>query len=143
MRFDKLVSPVVQQRMLEIAREFRRESAPSEALLWDAVRRKQVKGFKFRRQQPIGSFVVDFYCDEAGLIVEVDGPIHKFQQAKDRERQDILESLGLTVLRLSADEVEADIAAAVSRIEAELPDGPEFPSPSGRGVRGEGVRYGK
>ena len=138
MRFDKLVSPAVQQRMLEIARDFRKEPQPSEQLLWGALRRTQLHGLKFRRQQPIGAFVVDFYCDEVGLVVEVDGPIHRFQQAKDRERQDLLESLGLTVLRLNADEVEANIAGAVSRIEAVLADQVEVPSPAGRGVRGEG-----
>ncbi len=122
MRFDGLVSPAVQRRMLEIARDFRKQSQPSEVVLWNVLRARQLRGFKFRRQQPIGSFVVDFYCDEAGLIVEVDGPIHEHQQDADRQRQELLESLGLCVLRIQADEITSDIDTVLARLDTVLPD---------------------
>jgi very-short-patch-repair endonuclease len=69
MRFNDLLTADVRERMVEIARELRREQMPSEALLWSALRNRQIDGYKFRRQQPIGAFIVDFYCDDVGLIV--------------------------------------------------------------------------
>lgn len=138
MRFDGLVSETMRRRMVEVAREFRKEPQPSEHLLWQALRRKQLRGYKFRRQQPIGSFIVDFYCDEAGLIVEVDGPVHRSRRLRDRQRQEILEELGLHVLRVSALDVEANLRDVLARIEAFVTSDAACPSPLGRGVRGEG-----
>ena len=135
MRFDKLVSPEVQRRMLEIARDFRKQPQPSEADLWDSLRNRQLRGFKFRRQQPIGSLVVDFYCDDAALVVEVDGPIHASQREADRKRQQLLESLGLRVVRVPSDLIIADIAKVLSQVEQALAAA-RRPSPSGRGARG-------
>ncbi|MCH7512072.1 MAG: DUF559 domain-containing protein, partial [Chloroflexi bacterium] len=62
------------------------------------------------------------YCDEAGLIVEVDGPIHEYQRDADRQRQELLESLGLRVLRIQADEIISDIDTVLARIDTVLPD---------------------
>ena len=116
MRFDGLISERLRHEMVEIAREFRKTPTASEELLWQRVRGRQLAGAKFRRQQPIGSFVVDFYCDEAALIVEVDGPVHELQQRADGERRECLESLGLKMLRLSADVVENDMRSALTTI---------------------------
>jgi len=135
MRFDGLVTPAVQRKMLEVARDFRREPQPSEAVLWQALRRNQLHKHKFRRQQPIGAFIVDFYCDEAGLVVEVDGPIHASQALADAERQGILERLGLRVLRVSSRDVESDLPRVVRLIEGAL-DQPAVPL--SRGERGQG-----
>src|SRR3972149_3281483 len=74
MRFDQLISRELRERMVQVAREFRQEPTESEALLWSALRNRKLDGHRFRRQQPIGPFVVGFYCDEAALVVEVDGP---------------------------------------------------------------------
>ena len=126
MRFNRFVTPNVQRKMLEVAREFRKEPQPSEAMLWQALRRKQLRGHKFRRQQPIGSFIVDFYCDVAALIVEVDGPIHASQARADAERQQILEQLGLRVLRISSRDVESDLPRVVRLVEDAL-DQPPIP----------------
>ena len=133
MRFDGLVTPAVQRKMLEVAREFRKEPQPSEAMLWQALRRKQLGRHKFRRQQPIGSFIVDIYCDEAGLVVEVDGPIHASQTRADAERQRILERLGLRVLRVSSRDVESDLPRVVRLIEDALG---QPPVPLSLGERG-------
>lgn len=132
MRFDRLVSPPVQQRMLEVARDFRKEPQPSEALLWDALRRKQLGGRKFRRQQPIGSFIVDFYCAAAALVVEIDGPIHASQKRADAERQEILENLGLRVIRVPSEKVESDLDDVLRLIQ----DAIEDPVPLSPGERG-------
>jgi len=104
--------------MVEVARDFRKEPTESEDILWQAVRRRQLDGRKFRRQQPIGPFVVDFFCPEERLVVEVDGPIHDDQIEADRVRQDLLKATGLRVLRLTAAEVEANLTHALEKVAA-------------------------
>jgi very-short-patch-repair endonuclease len=121
--------------MLEISREFRREPQPSEAVLWYELRNRKLLGAKFRRQQPIGSFVVDFYCDQAGLVVEVDGPIHQYQQRADRERQEMLESLELRGIPVSAENVVSNMLLVLSAISAALS---EEALPLSLGERGQG-----
>ncbi len=69
----------VQLAKVERARQLRREPTREEALLWERLRRNQLDGLHFRRQQIIDGFIVDFYCHAAGLVVEVDGPIHTRQ----------------------------------------------------------------
>ena len=101
-----VVPPEIRSKMIEIAREFRKEPTKSEAILWEALRGKKLDGIKFRRQQPVGYFVVDFYNSAYRLVVEVDGPIHDNQVEADRARQDILEILGLNVLRVKSETVE-------------------------------------
>ena len=80
--------------------------------------RKQLGGRKFRRQQPVGPFVLDFYCPDEGLAVEVDGSIHDDpeQAVLDSERQSLLESLGIRFVRLPNDLVLNDPRAALIRI---------------------------
>lgn len=77
----------------------RREPTKAEKLLWSKLRNRQLGGYKFRRQHPIGNYIADFYCAEVRLIVEVDGEIHAFQEAYDRERTEWLEERGYKVLR--------------------------------------------
>jgi very-short-patch-repair endonuclease len=81
------------------------EPTPAEKLLWEKLRHKQLLGFKFRRQQTIDRFIVDFYCNEAQLVVEVDGEIHDYTQEEDVIRQEFLESLGLQVVRFRNEDV--------------------------------------
>ncbi|MBP1467702.1 DUF559 domain-containing protein [Candidatus Chloroploca sp. M-50] len=125
--------------MIEVARTFRKEPTGSEAILWNALRGKQLGGRKFRRQQPIGSFVVDFFCSEERLIVEVDGAIHANQIEADRARQELIESLGLRFVRVSAALVEQDLPRALEAIRAAFdfralaPPPPTPPPPGGRG----------
>lgn len=106
----------LRRKMLVVAREFRKNPTPSEAILWNALRRKGLDGVKFRRQLPIGPFVVDFYAPSHRLIVEIDGPIHIQQQHADIGRQKLLEELGLRFVRLNADLVEKDLPAALNLI---------------------------
>jgi very-short-patch-repair endonuclease len=114
------VSPEIQRKMLELAREFRKGPTPSEDILWQALRGKKLDGIKFRRQQPIGYFVVDFYNSTYRLVVEVDGPIHDNQIDADRARQDILEILGLNVLRIKSETVEKNLPRALGEICAKI-----------------------
>jgi very-short-patch-repair endonuclease len=73
-------------------------------------------GFKFRRQHVIDRFIVDFYCGEAGLVVEVDGEIHDYTPQEDAIRQEFLESLGLRVVRFRNEEVFGDMEGVLEEI---------------------------
>ncbi len=110
------VTPEIRRRMLEIAREFRKAPTKGEKILWESLRGKKLDGNKFRRQQPVGYFVVDFYNSTYRLVVEVDGPIHDFQKEADRARQEILEELGLAVLRIKSEVVEKNLPMALALI---------------------------
>ena len=114
------VSPDIRRKMIEIAREFRKEPTKSEAILWQALRDKKLDGIRFRRQQPIGNFIVDFYSSACRLVVEVNGSIHDNQVEVDRARQDVLEDLGLNVLRIKADIIENNLPLALNEIRAKI-----------------------
>ncbi len=123
------------------ARQMRKEPTRSENLPWSALRDRRLANRKFRRQHPVGRFILDFYCHEERLAVEVDGPVHETQRQADGERQQILESMGIRFLRLPAALVEGDLPAALAAIEEALSPGPS-PARRERGDpqgRGEGV----
>ena len=94
--------PIHNRKHLESFRkELRENLTPAEAFLWKNLQKRQLKGRKFRRQHSIENFIVDFYCPEEKLIIELDGEIHKNATAeeKDRKRDKRLEELGFKVLR--------------------------------------------
>ncbi|WP_420642830.1 endonuclease domain-containing protein [Candidatus Leptofilum sp.] len=91
--------PPTNPTLLHHAREMRQQPTEPERRLWQHLRRKQLGGFRFRRQQPLGAYIVDFYCHEARLIVEVDGDSHAFQEKYDAERTAWLEEQGNHVIR--------------------------------------------
>ena len=105
----------VTKEKLERARELRREMTPAEKLLWQQVRAKKL-GVRFRRQQIIAGFIVDFYCHRAALVVEVDGDIHDLQQEEDARREKVLIEMGLRILRFRNDEVVKNLAAVIGMI---------------------------
>jgi very-short-patch-repair endonuclease len=102
------------------ARDLRRNMTPAERVLWQRLRANRLDGFHFRRQQVIDGFIVDFYCHEAGLVVEVDGPVHVVQQEADAERESVLRGRGLTVLRFSNREVMNRIQTVIQTIRQTL-----------------------
>jgi len=97
-------------------KRLRLQETPTEHGLWQHLRNRQLHGLKFRRQHWVGRFIVDFYCAEHSLVVEVDGPVHKQQMTEDRERQQYLEDAGYVVLRLTTEDVEADLSGVLRRI---------------------------
>jgi very-short-patch-repair endonuclease len=90
---------------------------PTEAKVWQAVRRRQL-GFKIRRQHAIDRFIVDFYCAEVNLVIEIDGESHvePDQESYDTERTRWLEERGCRVIRFEARQVEDDLAGVVEGI---------------------------
>jgi very-short-patch-repair endonuclease len=102
------------------AREMRTAPTVHEQLLWQRLRRNALGGFHFRRQQVTDGFIVDFYCHAAGLVVEVDGPIHQQKVSYDEERDAVLKARGLRLLRVNNELVESDLPAVLVAILREL-----------------------
>lgn len=87
------------------ARWLRKNMTTAEQKLWSALKDRQLDGFKFRAQHPVGRFIVDFYCPACRLMIEVDGAIHSTRTDYDVARTDQLKSYGYTVIRFTNDEV--------------------------------------
>ena len=100
------------------ARELRREQTPAEEALWSLLRDRRLRRLKFRRQVPIGRFIVDFYCHRERLVIELDGPVHEepLQVAHDEDRDLYLRSMGMTVLRVSNQRVFEEPEAVLREI---------------------------
>jgi very-short-patch-repair endonuclease len=111
-------SPLQWEKLKPLARQMRHAPTEAEERLWQALRNRGVAGLKFRRQHAIERFIVDFFCLERRLIVEVDGPIHDHQQEYDAVRQSYLESLGLRVVRFTNEEVLHQMESVLGRIQA-------------------------
>jgi len=115
------------EKINQTARELRKNQTESEGLLWEILRGRRLSGKKFLRQHPIiysvyqrpYYFIVDFYCAEAKLVIEVDGSIHKANGEYDQQRTEILISKGLHVLRISNDEL-LDLEKVINKITAYL-----------------------
>jgi len=108
--------------MLRIAGDLRKSMTPAEKVLWERLRNKQVSGLRFRRQHPIKDFVVDFFCYDALLVIEVDGTVHDetSQKERDEQRTIILQKLGLKEIRFTNTDVIHHTNQVIRKIETEL-----------------------
>lgn len=116
----------------DTTRELRKKQTTAEKLFWEIVRNRSFLGLKFRRQHQVGDYIVDFYCHEHRLVIELDGGIHNKNLKKDAKRDAYMESLGFTVLRFPNNQVFEDTEGVLAQIAACISS-----SPSGRGG-GEG-----
>ncbi|MBK8602807.1 MAG: endonuclease domain-containing protein [Saprospiraceae bacterium] len=118
------------------ARENRNNATKSEACLWKyALKSSQMMGYPFRRQRPIGNYIVDFVCLPLGLIIEVDGYSHEDFDAKDIIREENLKKLGFAILRFSSWEVLNridSVAEIIMRWIKEIGEGPPPPAKQGK-----------
>ena len=114
---ERAANIVVGQRVEEckavLARAMRREMTSCEAKLWARLRRSNL-GVSFRRQQVIAGFIADFYCHQAALVLEVDGPIHEAEY--DAERDRVFADYGIVTLRFSNRQVEEQIGVVLYQI---------------------------
>ncbi|MBL8548584.1 MAG: endonuclease domain-containing protein [Hyphomonadaceae bacterium] len=113
-----------------------------EVILWSRLRRRQLEGHRFRRQHPVLSFVADFACVEARLIVEVDGSAHSSAEAQehDAQREYVLARAGWRTLRVSDDDVRADIEFVLDAIRRSIARAPSGRSATTSPVNGGGKR---
>ena len=100
----------------EKARQLRNKMTPEEELLWNKLKGKQICNVRFRRQHPVNIFIADFYCHTAKLVIELDGKIHLNNKEYDEERTQIMEELGLEVLRFNNSEINTKIEKIIERI---------------------------
>ena len=108
----------VHPAILTRAKELRRPLTPQEHKLWQRLRAKQLCGLKFRRQHPLDRFILDFFCAEHRLVIEIDGSghAHPDQHAYDQARTEWLEQRGLRVIRFSNTEVDMNLIGVLGAI---------------------------
>jgi very-short-patch-repair endonuclease len=114
--------------------QFRDNPTPAEKDFWSMVRNKQIEGLKFRRQHKIGQFIVDFYCHQAKLVVEIDGSIHEGRIKEDAVRTKHIESFGLKVLRFTNNEVVYSPEIVREKVLAYISSIKNLPPSGARGV---------
>ena len=128
-------------RLLARASEMRRNSVPAEQLVWKFLRDRQLGGYKFRRQAPLGNFIGDFFCHELNLVVELDGETHLDREKQDHLRTEILQRDGHHVFRFRNNDVFENLSGVLEAIYEQcerLGNGGRphpGPLPEGEGVR--------
>ena len=121
-----------QPGFLNLKRRLRSDMTGPEKLLWLRLRSRQLQGLKFRRQHGIGPYIVDFYCPERLLVLEIDGESHadSEQILKDQERDTYLNSLGLQVIRYLNSDVTNNLAGVLEDLQQHLSGHSTSPHPS-------------
>ena len=119
------IHPKVRQR----ARELRQTQTPAEKKIWRVLRNRNLCSYKFRRQHPIGRFIVDFYCAQAKLVIEIDGASHGDQEEYDQARTQWLNERGYTVIRFTNQDVKDRLENVAEKIVAVCQN--LIPSPHG------------
>lgn len=117
-------------KLVELARDLRAKQTPTETLLWQLLRNRGLLGFKFRRQHQFGDYIADFYCHEAGLVIECDGSVHDHNEPwhHDQTRDAYMIGQGVRVLRFSNDQILTSTQTVLEEIAKHLssPDEIEF-----------------
>ncbi len=107
------------RNLKEFARKLRNNSTLAEVVLWEKVlRKKQLRGYSFLRQRPIENYIVDFFCKDLKLIVELDGEIHKFRKNKDRDRDNNLKEYGFSIIRFDNEDIVNGLPNVIKTLEA-------------------------
>jgi very-short-patch-repair endonuclease len=115
--------------IIELCRLLRQRETPAEKVLWQYLRNRQLSNKKFLRQFPIcvqstikGNiyYIPDLYCAELKLVIEADGPIHLLKKEYDLNRDEVMQALGLTILRFKNDEIIGNTEAVLNKIKAYL-----------------------
>jgi very-short-patch-repair endonuclease len=121
MNYSKIINKAKQNLGADLnikskARQLRKRMTEQEKILWKHIRGRKQNGMYFRRQHPYGIYILDFYCFEANLVIEIDGMIHLNHHDYDIERTEYLESSGLKVLRFKNMDIESRIEWVLSKI---------------------------
>ncbi|HTE32798.1 MAG TPA: endonuclease domain-containing protein [Chryseolinea sp.] len=111
-------------KLFQYARINRRPLTPSERKLWNCIRSGRLKGFKFRRQHPVADYIVDFFCLQCKLALEIDGGYHRdLEQIKyDNDRNRVLAEFGIRTIRFTNTEIDEDLPMVVREIERSVVD---------------------
>jgi very-short-patch-repair endonuclease len=111
-------------KLKKLARELRQNMTLSEVLIWNQLKQGQMLGYDFDRQRPIDNYIVDFYCKDLRLAIEIDGSSHDFEEVAENDivRQERLESLGVHFLRFSDLQVKRDMVNVLLAIQYWIED---------------------
>jgi len=104
-------------KLKQLARKLRNNSTKSEVILWNYLKGKQIKGYDFHRQRPIKNYIVDFYCSELKLAIEIDGESHYGNEVKDEIRQKEIEKYGVSFLRFDESQIYFNLDGVMKVIE--------------------------
>ena len=128
---------------IQRARELRRKLTLPEVVLWQALRGRRLDGIRFRRQHPVGPYILDFYCEEAKLAVEVDGSGHEHpdQGRHDDRRTKWLTLHGIAVYRIAARDVLANPDGVLTCLKERVRNPPPLGEGDPEGVEGAGRRH--
>jgi very-short-patch-repair endonuclease len=125
---------IVKNSLTPFAKQLRKIPTDAENLLWRHLQRRQIEGFKFRRQQPIGKYIVDFVCLTKKIVIEIDGGQHAVYKENDRIRDAWLRANGFSVLRFWNTELFENLEGVLETIRNELLTPSLSPSRQGREV---------
>ena len=117
----------------ELARDLRKNMTFSEVLLWNELKQKKILGYDFDRQRPVDNYIVDFYCKELSLAIEIDGSTHYYRDEEDEIRQKNLEKLGVHFLRFDDMEIKKNMFNVLRVIEDWIIKNQPTPGPSQEG----------
>ena len=124
-------------KLKEYAKHLRKHMTLAEVLLWKELKQKKMCGYDFNRQRPIDEYIVDFYCKELKLAIEIDGRSHDFKKEVDKQRQKNLESFGVHFLRFWDYDIKREKSSVLARIEKWIREyeetHPAFGTPPRRG----------
>jgi very-short-patch-repair endonuclease len=111
-------------KIIDHARDLRKNMTGTEKILCSYLRKNQLRGMHFRRQHPYGIYILDFYCFEKDVVIEIDGMIHLKRHEYDNERTEYLESSGLKVMRFTIDDINERIEWVIAKIDSFISDAP-------------------
>lgn len=114
--YRERVNSIMVVKLEPIAKALRKRSTNAERIIWGCLRAKRFKSLKFKRQEPIGDYIVDFVCYDRKLIIELDGGQHAMPESKDSERDKWLNSQGFKVLRFWNNHVLNNLVAVLESI---------------------------
>lgn len=121
-----------------LARELRERRTRAEAIFWQTVRDRNIRGYKFRRQKPILWYIADFYCAELKIVIEIDGGVHHEMKGQDKHRTEELKKLGINVIRYTNEQIIKELPRVIRHLEAIIDFIESHPSPDFNLERGRG-----
>lgn len=124
LRRDGVLELPYNANLKEKARALRKAGNLSEVLLWNKMKKKQILGFDFTRQQIIGDYIVDFHCAKLNLVIEIDGESHDYKGEYDKKRDEFLRLLGLEVLHFKDTDVKTSLDSVLMQIYQWITDNP-------------------
>ena len=135
------ITPQLKAIAKTLCRDLRKHATPAEKLFWNEVRNRKLLNKKYYRQYPLfyefngieSFFIADFFCFEEKIVIEIDGGYHQRQQEHDRLRTEIINAIGIKVLRFSNEEVENNIAKVLEKVKLNI----KTPLSFKRGAGGE------